>query len=275
MLNCCRAVKFAGFLECLFAPRKHENLLILNSLLSSIGCGSAAGRAAHYGHPGEKGRAVRAFRDSKARASVASVGFSRSDFATFRIEGFDERMAEIYARVRPRLVKLGELLAPELARRLHLEFFPHVAKHARRTVNPPPETWAAFGPSARGYKRYGYLALCVSSAGLHARAVVKPEADHRGEMARALEKRASELARSFKGAPLARYEKWDFAHLPAPARPSEELFADLAQKLGRKVGGLDVGFGWNKEQAARLDRGELIDAFAELEPLYRLIRAAA
>ncbi len=206
---------------------------------------------------------------------MASVGFSQSDFAVFRIAGFDERMAEIYARVRPKLLKLGEQLAPELARRLHLEFFPHVAKHARRTVNPPPETWAAFGPSARGYKRYGYLALCVSSAGLHARAIVKPEAEHRTEMARALEKRAEELARSFRGSPLARYDKWDFSRLPARANPSTELFADLAHGLIRKIGGLDVGFGWPREEASRLDRAELVDAFAELEPLYRLIRAVA
>ena len=110
----------------------------------------------------------------------------------------------------PRLVKLGGELAPELARKLHLEFFPHVAKHARRTVNPPPETWAAFGPSPRGYKRYGYLALCISGAGLHARVVVKSEADRRLEMARGLASNAAQLAKSLRGTGIARYDKWDF-----------------------------------------------------------------
>ena len=32
------------------------------------------------------------------------------------------------------------------------EFFPHVAKHARRTVNPPKDSWVAFAPAKRGYK---------------------------------------------------------------------------------------------------------------------------
>ena len=31
-------------------------------------------------------------------------------------------------------------------------FYPHVAKHARRSVNPPKDTWVAFATSKRGYK---------------------------------------------------------------------------------------------------------------------------
>src|SRR5215469_2687782 len=104
---------------------------------------------------------------------MATLGFTREDFGVFRIEDFSARMNEIYARIRPRLLRLGAQLAPELGRKLHQELFPHIAKHARRAVNPPPETWAAFGPSPKGYKRFGYLALCISGAGFHARAVVK------------------------------------------------------------------------------------------------------
>src|SRR6202171_1147793 len=124
---------------------------------------------------------------------MAGMGFTPTHFAVFKVEGFNERMQQIYAHVRPKLVRLGDELAPQLARKLHLEFFPHVAKHARRTVNPPAETWAAFGPSPKGYKRYGYLALCISRTGLHARAVVKTEADHRFEMGAKIRSKASEL----------------------------------------------------------------------------------
>ncbi|MDI1744347.1 DUF1054 family protein, partial [Staphylococcus aureus] len=31
-------------------------------------------------------------------------------------------------------------------------FYPHVAKHARRSVNPPKDTWVAFATNKRGYK---------------------------------------------------------------------------------------------------------------------------
>lgn len=206
---------------------------------------------------------------------MTTLGFKPVDFEVFKVEGFNERMQQIYAHVRPKLVRLGDELAPELARKLHMEFFPHVAKHARRTVNPPPETWAAFGPSPKGYKRYGYLALCISGAGLHARAVVKSEADKRPEMARSLKTKAAQLVKSFKGAPLARYDKWDFKTIPAPEPDASEMFSSLSDALNKKSGGIDVGFGWNLRESLRLDRAELLDAFRELEPLYRVLRSVA
>ena len=204
---------------------------------------------------------------------MAGLGFTPTDFAVFKVEGFSARMQEIYARVRPKLVRLGDELAPELARKLHLEFFPHVARHARRSVNPPAETWTAFGPSPKGYKRYGYLALCISGAGLHARMVVKSEADRRPEMARGLVSNAAQLAKSLRGTGIARYEKWDFKVLPAQTSADDELFTALAAGLGKKTGGLDLGFGWSVRDALRLDRAELLDAYRELEPVYRIVRA--
>jgi uncharacterized protein YktB (UPF0637 family) len=206
---------------------------------------------------------------------LATLGFTSGDFEVFSVEGFNERMQQIYAHVRPKLVKLGDELAPELARKLHMEFFPHVAKHARRSVNPPPETWAAFGPSPKGYKRYGYLALCVSGAGLHARAVVKSEADKRSQMSRLLESRAAQLVKDFKGTGIARYERWNFHNLPELSEMNLDMIKTMADSLSKKTGGIDIGFGWNTQQAQRLDRGEVLDAFRELEPLYRVLRAVA
>ena len=162
---------------------------------------------------------------------MATLGFTRDDFGVFRIEDFSARMNEIYARVRPRLLGLGAQLAPELGRKLHLEFFPHIAKHARRTANPPPETWAAFGPSPKGYKRYGYLALCVSRAGLHARAVVKSEADGRAQMADEIVARAGDLQKSWLGIRIGRYDDWDFGELPEEVPANAELLTTLSTSL--------------------------------------------
>jgi uncharacterized protein YktB (UPF0637 family) len=206
---------------------------------------------------------------------MAMLGFARDDFAVFRIEDFSARMNEIYARVRPRLLRLGAQLAPELGRKLHLEFFPHIAKHTRGTVNPPPETWAAFGPSPKGYKRYGYLALCVSRAGLHARAVVKSEADGRAQMADEILARAGDLQKSWRGIRIGRYDDWDFRTLPEEVPANAELLTTLSTSLRKRTGGIDLGFGWAPTQAARLDRAELLDAFRELEPLYRILRSTA
>ena len=206
---------------------------------------------------------------------MARLGFTNDDFRVFRIPGFSARMNEIYARIRPRLIRLGDQLAPELGRRLHMEFFPHVAKHVRRSVNPPPETWTAFGPSQRGYKRYGYLALCISGAGLHARAVVKSEADRRLAMADEIEERTAELEKLLRGTRIARYDRWDFSLMPPEGTASAELFEELGKSLRKKTGSIDVGFGWTQAEALYLDRAEVLDAFHELAPLYRILRSAA
>jgi uncharacterized protein YktB (UPF0637 family) len=206
---------------------------------------------------------------------LPTLGFKARDFEVFKVPDFSARMELIVGHLRPRLVKLGGELAPELSRKLHVEFFPHVARHARRTVNPPPETWASFGPSPRGYKRYGYLALCISKAGLHARAVVKSEADRRPELAAKLRAKASELAKSFGGTKLGHYENWDFTHLPAPATAEPAFFEAIADELAKKTGIIDVGFGWQVREAMHLERAELLEAFAELEPLYRVLRSVS
>lgn len=206
---------------------------------------------------------------------MSTLGFKARDFEVFAVEGFGARMELIFQHVRPRLVKLGIELAPELSRKLHLEFFPHVAKYARRTVNPPAETWAAFGPSPKGYKRYGYLALCISAAGLHARAVVKTEADHRPEMGVAIKTKGAELAKSFRGTKIAHYEKWNFRNLPNATVVEPAFFEDIADAFGKKTGALDVGFGWKVRDAIHLERAELLEAFVELAPLYRVLRSVS
>lgn len=206
---------------------------------------------------------------------VATLGFSRADFDVFAIEGFDARMAKIYEHLRPRLVRLSTELAPELSRKLHMEFYPHVAKHMRRRVNPPDETWAAFGPSPRGYKRYGYLALCISGAGIHARAVVKSEADKRPEMASLVKSKSADLEQSFRGTRIQRYQNWNCRTLPDFSAAGADFFDALGAELVKKTGGIDVGFGWTVRDALKLDRAEVLDAFSELEPLYRVLRSVA
>ncbi len=167
---------------------------------------------------------------------MATLGFSRGDFEVFAIEGFSARMAKIYERISPRLVRLGIELAPELSRKLHMEFFAHVAKHMRRTVNPPDETWAAFGPSRAGYKRYGYLALCISGAGIHARAIVKSDADKRSEMARLIKSKSADLAKSFRGAKIQQYKNWDCRELPDSNAAGADFFDGLGDALAKKTG---------------------------------------
>lgn len=79
-------------------------------------------------------------------------GFSTTDFEVFKIDGFENRMDALKLNIRPKLEELGHYFAPTLSALTGTEIHPHVAKHARRTVNPPKDTWVAFSSNPRGYK---------------------------------------------------------------------------------------------------------------------------
>lgn len=85
------------------------------------------------------------------------TGFHMSDFETFHIEGLEDRMKAIQERIQPKFRAIGEELTHELAILAGNEMYLHIAKHARRTVNPPKDTWLAIGPNKRGYKAHPHF----------------------------------------------------------------------------------------------------------------------
>jgi uncharacterized protein YktB (UPF0637 family) len=172
-------------------------------------------------------------------------------------------------------MQLAPAFNRELARNLEMVFFPHFARHIRRAVNPPAETWAAWGPSPRGYRRHGYLALYISGVGIHARAVVQSAADHRHEIARAIKSKSAHLANCFRGTKIQQYQNWEGTELPTSIAASASFFDGLGDAVARKSGGIDVGFGWSVRDALTVDRAEVLDAFRELGPLYSLILSVA
>ena len=78
--------------------------------------------------------------------------WTAKDFDLFTIDGLENRMSALQSRVQPKFEMLGRHFSDRLSAHGSDEFFPHVAKHARRTVNPPTDSWVAFAPSKRGYK---------------------------------------------------------------------------------------------------------------------------
>jgi uncharacterized protein YktB (UPF0637 family) len=201
---------------------------------------------------------------------MATLGFLRRDFELLAIADFDTRLAKIDDLIRPRLIRLGNELAPGLSRKLRMELFAHVP---RRTADH--ETCAAFGPSRTGYKRHGYLALCISSVGIHVRAIVKSAADQRAEIGQAIKSKSVELERSFHGTKIQQYLDWDCHKMPGSRAAGADFFEGLGDVLRQKSGSIDVGFGWPVRDALTIDRAEVVDAFRELEPLYRVIRLSS
>lgn len=78
--------------------------------------------------------------------------WTKNDFDTFKVEGLTERMQALQTRVQPKFFELGDYFKDFFSSHGKGEFYPHVARHARRTKNPPSDSWVAFAPSKRGYK---------------------------------------------------------------------------------------------------------------------------
>jgi uncharacterized protein YktB (UPF0637 family) len=206
---------------------------------------------------------------------MATLGFLRRDFDVFAIVDFSARLAKIDQLVTPRLMQLAPDFNRDLSHNLHVELHPHYARHMRRGASPPAETWAAFGPSPAGYKRNGYLALCISRVGIHARAVVKSTAVNRPAMERAIKSKSADLERSFRGTRIQQYQNWEGRELPKSIAANASFFDELGDTLAKKSGSIDVGFGWPVRDALTVDRAEVIDAFRELGPLYHVILSVA
>jgi uncharacterized protein YktB (UPF0637 family) len=84
-------------------------------------------------------------------------GFSQQDFATFSIEGLEARMKVIQDQIQPKFRAIGEKLSADLSVLAGNEMYLHIAKHLRRKVNPPKDTWLAIANNKRGYKQHPHF----------------------------------------------------------------------------------------------------------------------
>lgn len=115
-------------------------------------------------------------------------GFTSADFAVFALPGFEERMGALKQFVRPKLEAIGTLLAPQLSEMVGVPMYAHVAKHARRTVNPPKDTWVAWSANARGYKAHPHFQVGLWGTHVFAQFAMIYEAPQKAQFARHLKK---------------------------------------------------------------------------------------
>lgn len=86
-------------------------------------------------------------------------GFTQNEFDTFTIDGLEPRMKAIQERIQPKFRAIGQPLTDDLSSTLGNEMFLHIAKHLRRSVNPPKDTWLAIAASKRGYKQHPHFQI--------------------------------------------------------------------------------------------------------------------
>ena len=208
---------------------------------------------------------------------MPSAAFGASDFKVFDVKGFQPRMGEIRTRIRPKLETLGRSLAPALARSLGGETYAHVAKHARRTVNPPDDTWVAFGPDARGYKKHCHFKVAVSRHCVRFVFEIGPEHADKKRWASAWKKNVGKLSPVLCRKKGLAWFKNEHDETPAAALCdiAPEALAELADEIVRtRDGQLVIGRMVAAEEAARWTEAQYreaaLETFRVLVPLYRL-----
>jgi uncharacterized protein YktB (UPF0637 family) len=208
---------------------------------------------------------------------MAFPGFTASDFKVFEISGFAPRMAAIRSRIRPKLEAAGRDLLPDVARIGGGEAFIHVARHARRTVNPPDDTWVAFCQDKRGYKKHPHFKVAVSRRAVRFLFEAGPEHADKKRWLAAWKRDAPRLVPVLRRARGLAWFKNE--HDETPAAILSELEAGTVAGLGDELvrtrdGQLVLGRVVSTEEAARWKPADYARAAREtfqlLAPLYRL-----
>ncbi|UAC49252.1 DUF1054 domain-containing protein [Bacillus aquiflavi] len=200
--------------------------------------------------------------------------FTKTDFEVFYINGLEERMEALKQHIRPKLEELGRHFAPSLSVLTGDELFPHVAKHARRTKNPPNDTWVAFSSNPRGYKMLPHFQIGLWGSHLFIWFAVIYEAAKKEKFGQLLHNNVLEIMKDIPD---------DFVWSPDHTKPEAKLHGDLSKKdfiamFARlqtvKKAEILCGYHIPKLQAIQMDASELIEkidfVFKKLIPLYRL-----
>lgn len=206
---------------------------------------------------------------------MTTLTWQQKDFDVFTIDGLEPRMAALIENVRPKFEQLGEVYAAYFSVQLGEEFFPHVAKHARRTTNPPNDSWVAFAPYKRGYKALPHFQIGLFDTHVFINLAVIYEAPNKTKIATTLLENMEILEKL----PETFYISGDHMS-PKTDLISESLENGFAEKLitrfrDVKKGELIIGLKVLSEDAVKLTSEQLLQqieqTFDALLPVYKLM----
>ena len=201
-------------------------------------------------------------------------GFTQDDFDVFSIDGLENRMKAIQENIQPKLEFLGEHFAPTLSALTGDEIFYHVAKHARRSVNPPNDTWVAFANNKRGYKKHPHFQIGLWKTHVFIWFAMIYEAPNKADFGKKTEENAASI-RSF----IPSHYVWSDDHTKPDATPFSSMtrgdFLSLTQRVQNvKKAELLCGVHLDRDTVIKLSGDELVhninSAFETLLPLYKM-----
>lgn len=201
-------------------------------------------------------------------------GFTNDDFNVFQIDGLDARMDAIKSIIRPKFEILSNVFTEELAVMTNEPMYAHIAKHARRTINPPNDTWVAFSSNPRGYKMVPHFQIGLWESHLFIWYAVIYEAKGKEPIGQRFLSKASEIKQTIP----ANYV-WSIDHMKPDVLPHDALSTDdltnMFERLAKvKKAELLCGFQVPRDEAVKIHGDELIemirDVFVHLLPLYNV-----
>ncbi|KIL36199.1 hypothetical protein SD71_09625 [Cohnella kolymensis] len=207
-------------------------------------------------------------------ATVPFTGFAKRDFEVFEIEGLEPRMEALIERVRPKLNLLGDMLSGYLGDLCGEEMFAHVARHARRTVNPPNDTWVAYANNKRGYKAHPHFQIGLWSTHVFIQFAIIYESANKNIFA---ERALAELESIKKSVPA--HYIWSKDHMVPTGMVHRDMSdAELAELFNRlqtvKASELTCGIHISRGDPLLADGEAFVkraqEVFATLLPLYRM-----
>ncbi|GGF12119.1 UPF0637 protein YktB [Halobacillus andaensis] len=200
-------------------------------------------------------------------------GFTQQDFDVFSIDGLEDRMEALRGNISPKLEAVATELAPDLTAMTGDEMFAHVAKHARRTTNPPNDTWAALAANKRGYKKLPHFQIGMWGTHVFVWFAVIYESPIKEDFAKTLLKNQEEVQSIVPDEFV-----WSLDHTKPDTIPHNEVDDEkLTQMLDRlktvKKAELLCGITLDRDDERLQDGQRFIDlcrnTFETLLPLYR------
>jgi len=147
----------------------------------------------------------------------------------------------------------------------------------RRTVNPPDDTWVAFGPEKRGYKKVQHFKVAISRHSLRFLFEIGPEYADKAKWMPAWEREIGRLAVKLKKGPGLGWYKNEHDEEPAAlleSLSSHEIGGLAGEVMRRKDGQLVLGRRLEQAEVLRLKPRAFEQAalatFGDLAPLYKL-----
>lgn len=204
--------------------------------------------------------------------------FTDQDFQVFQVQGLEERMNALKQQIRPKFEVYGEAISSFLTTQLQEPTFVHIAKHARRTVHPPEETWVAWSTNKRGYKAHPHFQLGLRENELFAYFALIYECTKKKSFARNLQEQLDEIWGKLPENFHLSQDHTKPDTIPLSSLSEEKMKQILSRLENIKKAEFLVGLVLPRQKVVTL-QGDLLkkqieEAFSSLFPLYRLAMAS-